>query len=166
MPLLIRQKHNNFIKRFNQTGQSFILNKNITFFLKKANGYIIPAEMYTKFYYSIDYQYTFLAVCKPYYEMSPFGNDVKYNIDQLLFMIVGNDNEGRITEISESSIDIFREMGIKQSPLEFQDMVGARLFVSDLITDFNFQAFCKGRQERYLKNQIYENVHMLDMNIF
>lgn len=77
------------------------------------NGYIIPVELYIRFHYSIDYQYPFLAICKPYYEMSPFGNEVKYNIDQLLFMIVGNDQEGRITELSESSLELFREMGIK-----------------------------------------------------
>ncbi len=71
-------------------------------FIKKANGYVIPVELYIKFHYSIDYQYTFLAIIKPFYEMSPFSNGLKYNIDQLLFMIVEDDDFGRITELSES----------------------------------------------------------------
>ncbi len=50
-------------------------------FIKKANGYVIPIELYIKFYYSIDYQYTFLAVIKPFYEMAPFADGVKYNIN-------------------------------------------------------------------------------------
>ncbi len=48
-------------------------------FIKKANGYVIPVELYIKFHYSIDYQYTFLAVIKPFYEMAPFADGVKYN---------------------------------------------------------------------------------------
>lgn len=50
-------------------------------FIKKNNGYVIPVELYIKFHYSIDYQYTFLAILKPFYEMAPFANGVKYNIN-------------------------------------------------------------------------------------
>jgi hypothetical protein len=41
----------------------------MTVFVKKANGYVIPVELFIKFHYSIDYKYTFLAVIKPLYEM-------------------------------------------------------------------------------------------------
>ena len=50
-------------------------------FVKKSNGYVIPAELLIKFHYSIDYKYTFIALINPIYEMQPFGNEVKYNID-------------------------------------------------------------------------------------
>jgi hypothetical protein len=53
----------------------------VAMFIKKANGYVIPVELYIKFHYSIDYQYTFLAVIKPFYEMAPFADGVKYNIN-------------------------------------------------------------------------------------
>lgn len=70
-------------------------------FVKKSNGYVIPVELFIKFHYSIDYHYVYLAIIKPFYEMSPFGNGVKYNIDQLIFMIADSE-DGRITEYSES----------------------------------------------------------------
>ena len=71
-------------------------------FIKKANGYVIPVELYIKFHYSIDYQYTFLAIMKPFYEICPFQNGVKYNINQLIFLLVDDEEDGRITEYSES----------------------------------------------------------------
>jgi hypothetical protein len=91
MPVLIREKHPEFMQRYNKTGQSFIINNKVTMFVKKANGYVIPVELYIKFHYSIDYQYTFLAIVKPFFEMTPFTNGVKYNINQLIFLIVENE---------------------------------------------------------------------------
>ena len=88
MPQLIRLKHPEFMTRYNKTGQSYIINNKVTMFIKKSNGYVIPVELYIKFHYSIDYEYTFLAVIKPFYEMAPFSNGVRYNINQLLFLIV------------------------------------------------------------------------------
>jgi hypothetical protein len=79
MPILIRNKHPDFLFRYNKTGQSYIINNKTCMFIKKANGYIIPVELYIKFHYSIDHQYVYLAIIKPFYEMSPFSNGVKYN---------------------------------------------------------------------------------------
>lgn len=81
MPTLIRDKHPEFMARYNKTGQSYIINNKMTVFMKKINGYVIPVEIYIKFHFSIDYQYTFLAIVKPFYEMAPFANGVKYNIN-------------------------------------------------------------------------------------
>ena len=91
MPTLIRDKHQDFMARYNKTGQSYIINNKTTMFIKKSNGYVIPVELYIKFLYSIDYQYTFLAIVKPFYEMAPFANGVKYKINQLIFLVVEND---------------------------------------------------------------------------
>ncbi len=82
-------------------------------FIKKANGYVIPVELYIKFHYSIDYQYTFLALVKPFFEMAPFGNGVKYNINQLLFLIVENEEDGRVSEFSESCFKMLADYGFK-----------------------------------------------------
>jgi hypothetical protein len=101
MPSLIREKHPEFMARYNKTGQSYIINNKTTMFLKKGNDYIFPVELYIKFHYSIDYEYTFLAIVKPFYEIAPFTNLVKYNISQLMFFMVDNIG-GEISEISES----------------------------------------------------------------
>jgi hypothetical protein len=88
MPALIREKHPDFMARYNKTGQSYIINNKTTMFVKKSNGFVIPVELYIKFHYSIDYQYTFLAIIKPFYEMAPYTNMVKYNIMQIMFFVV------------------------------------------------------------------------------
>jgi len=92
MPSLIREKHPDFMLRYNKTGQSYIINNKTTMFLKKSTGYVVPVELYIKFHYSIDYEYTFLAIVKPFYEMSPYTNQVKYNTAQLMFFMVDNLN--------------------------------------------------------------------------
>lgn len=107
MPELIRERHNEFMLRYNKTGQSFIINNKTTMFLKKSNGYVIAVELYIKFHYSIDYDYTFLAIVSPFYEMTPFTNTVKYNTDQLMFFLVDN-THGSIYEFSESCKKILR----------------------------------------------------------
>jgi hypothetical protein len=82
-------------------------------FIKKSNGYVIPVELYIKFHFSIDYQYTFLAIIKPFFEMSPFSNGVKYNLNQLIFLIVDHENDGRITEFSESCFKLLGDYGFR-----------------------------------------------------
>ena len=81
--------------------------------MKKSNDYVIPVELYIKFHYSVDYQYTFLAIIKPFYEMAPFSNGVKYNINQLLFLMTDND-KGQISEYSESFSTIMANYGFQK----------------------------------------------------
>ena len=107
MPTLIRDKHPSFLERYNKTGQSFIINNKTCMFIRKSNGYIIPIELYIKFHYSIDYQYVYLALIKPFYEMAPFSNQVSYNIDQLIFLMTDSD-DGRVIEYSESCKSILK----------------------------------------------------------
>jgi len=161
MPQLIRQKHPEFMSRYNKTGQSFIINNKVTMFIKKANGYVIPVELYIKFHYSIDFQYTFLAIIKPFFEMAPFGNGLKYNTEQLLFLIVDQEEtDGRITEYSESCVKLLANYGFSG---EFERN-GITKHITDIIVDFDFEQIIKSRQDRYINNQIYENVHTLDLN--
>ena len=144
MPKLIREKHNDFMSRYNRTGQSFIINNKVAVLLKKANGYVIPVELYIKFHYSIDYQYTFLAIFRPFYELKPFSNQVKYNVNQLIFLIVDNDEAG-ITEYSESC----KKMLHFNSEIEHD---GITKKLNDLIPDFDFAGLKNSRQQRYLSN--------------
>ena len=160
MPQLIRQKHNDFMVRYNKTGQSYIINNKVCMFIKKANGYVIPVELYIKFHYSIDYQYTFLAIMKPFYEMSPFQNGVKYNINQLIFLITDNEEDGRITEYSESCSKMLKTYGFGKVLKE--DGVIKR--ITDIAIDLDFAKLRVSRQERYQTNQIYEDNHKLDLN--
>jgi hypothetical protein len=137
MPDMIREKHNEFMLRYNKTGQSFIINNKTTMFLKKANGFVIAVELYIKFHYSIDYDYTFLAIVNPFYEISPFTNGIKYNTGQLMFFLVDN-SQGSISEFSESCKKILKFRKIDQ-----QDGIAKN--ISDFIIDFDFNQFKRTR---------------------
>lgn len=123
---------------------------------------MIPVELYIKFHYSIDYQYTFLAIVNPFYEMVPFTNGVKYNINQLLFLLVDNDESGRITEFSESCVAMLKTFGIA---FENESNAVAK-HVTEIITDLNFDELRKTRQDRYISNEVYESIHRVDLNQF
>ena len=45
--------------------------------------------------------------------MAPFNNGVKYNINQLLFLIVENEEDGTISEFSESCAKMLADYGFK-----------------------------------------------------
>ena len=45
--------------------------------------------------------------------MAPFNNGVKYNINQLIFVIVENEDDGRISEFSESCLKLLGSYGFK-----------------------------------------------------
>jgi hypothetical protein len=108
--------------------------------MKKANDYVIPVELYIKFHYSVDYQYTFLAIIKTFYEMAPFGNGVKYNINQLLFLMTDND-KGQISEYSESFSTIMANYGFHKE-LE-KDQIQKN--ISDIIEELDFNEFKRTR---------------------
>ena len=55
MPQPIKQKHNHFMTKFNFSGETYIINKKATMFIKKNSGYVIPVELFIRFYYSVDY---------------------------------------------------------------------------------------------------------------
>lgn len=151
MPSLIRQKHPEFMNRYNKTGQSYIINNKVTMFIKKANGYVIPVELYIKFHYSIDYQYTFLAIIKPFFEMTPFGNGLKYNTEQLLFFLVDQEQGGMITEYSESCVNLLANYGFSG---ELDRNTGSSIIkhIADIMIDFDFELIRNTRQERYVTN--------------
>jgi PAS domain S-box-containing protein len=141
MPTLIKEKHPQFMGRYNKTGQSFIINNKVTMFIKKANGYVIPVELYIKFHYSIDYQYTYLAIIKPFYEMAPFSNGIKHNVNHLLFLIVDNDLDGRITEFSESCRKLLSVFGFNPE----LEQNGVAKNIQDVMLEFDFLDFKKSR---------------------
>ena len=159
MPWPIYQKHGLFIRRFNHTGQSFIINNKATMFVKKKSGYVAPTEMFIKFHHSIDYQYTFLAILKPFYEMAPFSNGLRYTMDQLLFLIVENDMEGNVTEYSDSASRILKSFGVK---LHTDDTAVTQRIV-DLLPDMDFAQLRSTRQDRILSKEIYEAEHTFDL---
>ncbi|CDW72555.1 UNKNOWN [Stylonychia lemnae] len=155
MPTLIKEKHSAFLERYDKTGQSFIINNKTCMFVKKSNGYVIPIELFIKFHYSIEYQYVYLAILKPFYEMAPFSNGVRYNTDQLLFVITDGD-DGRIFEYSESCKSI-----LKFNKQYTND--GIIKIVDELIENFSFKIFTQTRSHRYITAEIYEEIHYLDL---
>ena len=52
MPKLIDENHKSFIQKFNQTGETHILNRKIINFVKDKNDSIFPVEILVKFHYS------------------------------------------------------------------------------------------------------------------
>lgn len=56
-------------------------------------------------------------------------------------MLVENDTDGRIAELSESAVPIFKEAGIS---LNVNNM-GQLITITDLIPDFSFKTFRQGR---------------------
>jgi hypothetical protein len=150
------------MKRFNQTGQSYIINNMATMFIKRSNGYVIPVELYIKFHYSYELRYNFLAVISPFHEMAPFGNRIKYNIDQLLFLLVADDIEGEITEYSESLPAILKPFGLQ--PDKQQNALSK--CISDTVVDLNYAEIRNGRVRRYEVNEIYENMHIINLKEF
>lgn len=95
--------------------------------------------------------------------MAPFGNGLKYNTEQLLFLIVDNEEtDGRITEYSESCVKLLGNYGFSEE----LERNGITKHITDIIFDFDFEKIRRSRQERYVTNQIYENVHTIDLNQF
>ena len=80
-------------------------------------------------------------------------------------MLADNDSDGRITELSDSAVSIFKEAGIKISGHTSRGIC-ALLSVSDLMPDFDFKTFRAGREDRYQKKVIYETLMYLDINVF
>ena len=117
MPSLIQQKHKFFLKRFDRTGQAFILNRDVTMFIKKQNGFVFPCQLFIKFHYSHNLHYTFLAIVKPLYQMAPFSDGVSHHLNNLHFLIVDSEPEGTIIEMSESWLKLIQSKGLKAEEL-------------------------------------------------
>eukprot|EP00347_Sterkiella_histriomuscorum_P016877 403351503 len=158
MPQLIKQKHHLFLDRYKKTGQTLVINQKIVLFIRKQSGYVVPVELFVKFHYSVQYQYVFLALVKPIYEIAPFSNQVKYNSNQLIFMITDNE-EGHIYEYSESCVQL---LGFRKD-FEVHEI---RKSIDNALDDINFKKLIKDRRKRYLQNDIYEDIHTLNIEAF
>lgn len=131
-------------------------------FIKKRSGFVAPVELYIKFHHSIDYQYTFLAIMKPFFEMAPFANGLRYTMDQLMFMIVENDREGCISEYSDTTSRILKTMGAK---LNSED-TNVTMRIVDLLPDLDFERLKATRLDRIFSKEIYEAEHNFDLSSF
>jgi hypothetical protein len=131
-------------------------------FVKKKNGFVVPVEIFIKFHHSVDYQYTFLAIMKPFYEMVPFANGVKYTMDQLLFLIVENDIEGCISEYSDSTVKLLKNFGVRLNA----EHTSITQRISDLLPDLDFGNIRNTREDRYYNKEIYEAEHVFDLSCF
>jgi hypothetical protein len=89
-----------------------MLNNLVSLFYKKASGFIFPVEQFIKFHYSAKLQYTFLVIVKPNVLLTPFKDERPYLVRDLHFLIVDNEPEGNVTEISESWINLMEQMDI------------------------------------------------------
>ena len=100
------------MSKFIFSGETFIINKRATQFIKRSNGYVIPVELFIRFYFSLEHSYTFLGIIKPFLEMAPFRNGKSYSTSDLIFLVVENEKEGHIYDYSESSIEMLQSYGL------------------------------------------------------
>lgn len=77
-----------------------------------------------------------------------------------MFLIIDDENEGRITEYSESCSKLLSTYGFGVE-LEQNSIIKG---ISDVLLDFDFIEFKKSRANRYQSNEIYENFHRIDLN--
>jgi hypothetical protein len=54
-----------------------MLNRQMTVFLKHADGYLIPVTMLVKFHYSQSLGYCFVGLFKPLDKVQPFNDERK-----------------------------------------------------------------------------------------
>lgn len=78
--------------------------------------------------------------------MRPFqnGNEVTYKTDNLLYLIVESDDEGRITEYSESFYALMHTLGVQLN-------ISAQWIskkISDIIWDFDMKKFNQDMKHR------------------
>ncbi len=55
MPKLIGEKHDEFMKKYNETGDSVTLNRKIINFMLDRYGNLFPVEIFNKFHFSQKY---------------------------------------------------------------------------------------------------------------
>ena len=112
MPKLIAEKHDMFMSKFNQTGESDVINKQFLHFMKDKDKCIFPVEIIINLYYSQTYNYCFVCMFNPIKEMTPFKDGKKYSIKELIFMTVGLE-EGQLYEVSENTRELIKTAGFK-----------------------------------------------------
>lgn len=77
-----------------------------------------------------------------------------------MFLLVDDDRDGRITEYSESFVKTLSSLGYHSQ----SDSIAKS--INDIVLDLNFSELKKTRTQRYLSNEIYENIHKLDLSQF
>ena len=74
--------------------------------------------------------------------------------------MVDNEEDGRITEYSESCSKLLSAYGFGKE-LETGGLIKR---ITDVLVDLDFNKLRRTRQERYMTNQIYEEIHKIDLN--
>ena len=101
MPALVKQWHTGFVNEFNRTGVCKLVDRERVMFLRKRDGYVVPARMGVRFHYSKDYEFTFVMFVSFLKEVDLEKNGQKHKVDQVLFLLC-DPSDTRITDISPS----------------------------------------------------------------
>ncbi|CDW76681.1 pas domain s-box family protein [Stylonychia lemnae] len=166
MPKLIGERHDEFMKKYNETGESVILNKQILNFLMDKNGSIFPAEMLIKFHYSQKFKYCFITFIEKVKTIKPFIDMVKYKTEQLLFMTIDM-YDGQIFEVSRNLLNLLEYFGINQyKDIREISFTEKKRLIQDLLTDFSFEELTRYKQTHKNKNDSYEKIHTLNLFSF
>ena len=76
--------------------------------------------------------------------------------------MVSDDIEGQVTEYSESVMGILKPYGLQ--PESQSNNLSKR--ISDIVVDLNYAEIRNGRTTRYNTQEIYENMHVVDLMQF
>ena len=106
--------------------------------IKKSDGSIYPCEILIKFLYSERFGHNFIASISPLSHIIPFNSNVKYETDQLNYLIVENET-GEIKELSRSLMNCLKALEIEEIFESGNAAFNAKkVFIEDFIEDFNF----------------------------
>lgn len=81
MPRLVADRHDDFMKQYNITGEAVLLNRPFLTFMLDSNNSLFPIEIIVKFHYSQKFQYCFIGFINPLRDMIPFRDMLKYKAD-------------------------------------------------------------------------------------
>lgn len=92
--------------------------------------------------------------------MAPFSDGIQHHIGKLHFLIVDNEPEGTITEMSESWLQLIASKGLKPDDLTAQS---SSKRINELVETFDLESFRYGKLNRSSSKEVYEA--KLEMNL-
>ncbi|CDW71672.1 UNKNOWN [Stylonychia lemnae] len=160
---LVKLYHSKFVSDYNQNGERIMLDRKVNQFIKKKNGYIIPAQIIVKNHFSNTYGYTFIAFFNEIPELQLDGStSIGIPTSNLMFMLCDN-QDGRIYNVCKNSA---KYLGIKKhyliqnsSYLDFEIRIGQ---ISPYLDINNFKDILRNNENRH--DNLFYGIFKLDLN--
>eukprot|EP00347_Sterkiella_histriomuscorum_P002941 403366205 len=166
LPKLVSEKHDEFMKRYNKTGDSVLLGRKFIAFMIDKNHSLFPIEIVVKFHYSQKFQYSYIAFVNIIKEMMPFRDMLKYKNDQLVFMTIDL-YDGQINEVSKNFMGMLEMAGINQyKDVQEISFTEKKRCIGDVLKNFNFDEIKQLTKVKGPGREFYDASHFLDLSSF